>query len=144
MRTRPWWFYNQSAVITYRRLDGGDLQVLLITSRGRGRWIIPKGVVDLGKDARESAANEAYEEAGVKGRTSSEPIGEYSYTKWGGTCTVKVYLLEVQTLLDEWPEKDFRQRVWMTLEKAAESVKEEDLRHMILSMRDGAGKSKLL
>ncbi len=136
MKTRPLWFYNQSAVIPYRR-EGGRLEVLLITSRKRKRWIVPKGIVDLGKTASESAVNEAYEEAGVRGQISAAPVGEYSYHKWGGTCMVQVFLLEVEEILEEWPEKQSRQRKWMTVEGAALAVEEEELRHLLLSIPVG-------
>jgi phosphohistidine phosphatase len=139
----PWWFYKQSAVIPYR-FNEGSMELLLITSRRSGRWIVPKGVVDLGKTASEAAANEAYEEAGVRGQISSSAIGEYDYLKWGGTCTVKVFLLEVQTVLDVWPEQDERRREWMSVEQAAQSISEEELRRMILSVPDSMDKSKLL
>lgn len=108
----------------------------MITSRGRGRWIIPKGVIDPGKTAIEAAANEAYEEAGIRGQVSSESIGEYSYAKWGGTCKVEVFLMKVQTVLDEWPEQDVRRREWMTIELAADSIEEEGLRRLLLSIPD--------
>lgn len=109
----------------------------MITSRGSKRWIVPKGVIDPGSTAGEAASNEAYEEAGVRGRIASAPVGEYSYEKWGGICTVKVFLLKVQTVLDEWPEKDARRREWMTVKQAAESVKEKELKRLILSIEDG-------
>jgi 8-oxo-dGTP pyrophosphatase MutT (NUDIX family) len=140
MKTRPWWFYNQSAVIPYRLMDG-RLELLLITSRKRGRWIVPKGVIDPGKTAEEAAANEAYEEAGVRGQIVTGLIGEYSYEKWGGTCKVQVFLLEVEVVLDAWPEQDARRREWMSAEKAAESVQEEALRRIILSIPVSLNKS---
>lgn len=143
MKTRPWWFYKQSAVIPYRSVEG-RAEVLLITSRKRGLWIIPKGVVDLGKTAPEAAANEAYEEAGVRGSVSTEPSGEYSYEKWGGTCRVEVFLMKVESMLDEWPEKEMRRREWMSIENAADAVKEEELKRILLSVRDGLGDGELI
>ena len=136
MKTRPWWFYNQSGVIPYRR-NGDHLEVLLITSRRRSRWIIPKGVVDPGNTPVESACKEAYEEAGVTGSASSTHLGEYSYDKWGGTCSVKVYLMRVDKILDTWPEKGDRTRRWMTIEAAAGAVKETQLKEIILSIKHG-------
>lgn len=133
MRTRPWWFYNQSGVIAYRR-KGEDVEILLITSRRGGRWIIPKGVVDLGRTPQESALNEAYEEAGIEGEASGEPLGEYEYEKWGGVCKVRVYLMRVERVLDNWPESGARQRRWSAVASAAQSVKEPGLKEIILSV----------
>lgn len=136
MKTRPWWFYNQSGVIPYRR-NGDHLEVLLITSRRRSRWIIPKGVVDPGNTPVESACKEAYEEAGVTGTPSSTQLGEYSYDKWGGKCSVKVYLMRVDKILETWPEKQERTRRWMTVEEAAKEVRETKLKEIILSIKHG-------
>ena len=80
--------YEQSGVVPYRWLEG-RLEVLLITSLRRGRWIIPKGIVEPDMTPAESAAMEAFEEAGVKGRVGTEPIGEYTVNKWGGVCGVR-------------------------------------------------------
>lgn len=112
------------------------MEVLLITSRRRKHWIIPKGVIDPGSSAGESAAREAYEEAGIRGRLSDSPIGEYQYKKWGGTCTVKVFLLEVETVLETWPEASQRERRWMTIKDAARTVKEPELQRLILKVSD--------
>lgn len=136
MRTRPWFFYKQSAVIPYRVTDG-RLEVLLITSRSGRRWIVPKGVIDPGRTAGESATNEAFEEAGVLGQISDAPIGDYEYEKWGGTCRVQLFLLRVETVLDDWPERDARRRQWMEATEAAELVREEELKRLILSIKDG-------
>jgi phosphohistidine phosphatase len=133
MRLRPWWFYKQSGVVPYRVL-GGRAEVLLITSRRRGRWIIPKGIVEPGMSALESARKEAYEEAGIEGELSPDPIGEYKYDKWGGTCTVKVFKMEVRQVSEAWPESGSRRREWMTIETAARAVEEPRLRELIRSI----------
>lgn len=136
MKTRPWWFYHQSGVIPYR-LSGGVREVMLITSRRRARWIIPKGVVDPGKTPQESAQNEAYEEAGITGEISTAALGHYQYNKWGGVCTVKVYLMQVERVLDSWPEQEARERRWMTVEAAARNVRELQLKELILALPGG-------
>lgn len=106
---KPDYYYNQSAVLPYQRARGG-WQVVLITSRSGKRWNIPKGIVDPGLSALESAQKEGREEAGVEGIPSPTPIGEYQYEKWGGVCTVVVFPLLVTRVHDTWPEDDFRQR----------------------------------
>ena len=74
--------YRQSGVIPYR-LGSGDVEVLLITSLQKKRWIIPKGIIEYGYSHQESAENEAYEEAGIEGQIDPSPIGEYRLQKWG-------------------------------------------------------------
>jgi 8-oxo-dGTP pyrophosphatase MutT (NUDIX family) len=124
------WMFNQSGVIPFRHEDG-KLCVLLITSRKKKHWVVPKGVIESHLNPIESAAQEAMEEAGVRGRIPPRPIGEYDYDKWGGTCHVEVYLLEVEEELPVWPESFFRERRWMSVEEAASLVDQEGLRRLI-------------
>jgi len=126
----PDYFYRQSGVIPYRIVDG-EIEILLITSRKKNRWIIPKGVIEPYMTPQESAKQEAYEEAGVFGRVMNEPVGEYQSEKWGGTCTVTVYPMLVEKVYDEWMEQDFRKRKWMTPEKAAEKAGNKNIRELI-------------
>lgn len=125
----PPWFYRQSGVLATRS-SGGRREVLLITSRKGKRWVIPKGVVEPGLSPAESAAKEAWEEAGVRGPLRPEPLGSYRYRKWGGECAVEVFLLEVASVAETWPE-DHRARRWAGAEEAAEAVREPGLRALI-------------
>lgn len=60
----------QYAAICYRRTGESScpIEILLITSRGTGRWVIPKGWPMGKKKPHEVASQEAWEEAGVRGR----------------------------------------------------------------------------
>lgn len=126
----PRHFFEQSAALPYRR-DRGKLEVLLVTSRRKKRWVLPKGVRELDLDAASSAAKEALEEAGIEGEISKKPLGTYQYKKWGGTCTVEVFAMAVHTSYDVWPES-YRDRSWVSPEEAAERVNEEELKRIIL------------
>ena len=94
--------YRQSAVIPYRFNGQGKLRLLLITSRKRKRWIIPKGVIEPDLSSRKSAAKEALEEAGILGSVSDDMLGTYEYAKWGGVCHVEVFGMRVERILEEW------------------------------------------
>jgi len=118
-----------------RRRDNGACQVLLITSRDTGRWIIPKGWRAERLKDHEAAAREAHEEAGVAGQIKSEPIGKYTYPK---TCRtgarslrVDVFLLFVRNEMDHWPEQGQRRRAWFDVPEAAAEVRESELRTLI-------------
>jgi len=130
MVLKPDYFYNQSGVIPFRR-DTSGLKILLITSLHRKRWIIPKGIIEDDLSPQESAEKEAFEEAGIKGRMYENEIGEYQYRKWGGICTVKVFLFEVSELLETWPESVARHRKWVSVEDAGKLVKEKPLKQLI-------------
>lgn len=142
MKTKPDYFYSQSGVIPYR-LKNGVLQVMLITSQSGQRWGIPKGIVEPGLSAVESAAKEALEEAGLEGRVDPAPLGSYKHKKWGGTCRVAVFLMAVETVFEDWAESHRRRR-WMTVEAAAARVEGAALKKLlhrvpaVLAARSGA------
>ncbi|MBF0589001.1 MAG: NUDIX hydrolase [Magnetococcales bacterium] len=130
MREHPDYYYNQSAVIPFRKGQGGRLEILLITSRKKKRWVIPKGIAEPNMTPADSAAKEALEEAGIKGDVLPGVIGDYAYQKWGGTCAVKVYVMRVTEELKVWAE-DFRDREWLPLEEAAKRMEEPSLAKMM-------------
>ena len=83
-----------------------------------------------------SAAWEAWEEAGVEGRTGARKIGVFDYDKRlsGGALQpvrVKVYPLRVETEHDEWPEAGQRERIWLPPEEAAGRVEEPGLSRLL-------------
>ncbi len=127
--------YKQSGVIAFRLRDGA-LEVLLITSRKRMRWVIPKGLIEPDMSARESAGKEAFEEAGVEGLVSNYSIGRYQYAKWGGICDVEIFLLFTERMYNDWPESGMRNRQWLPHNEAAELIEEQDLRKLIESLPD--------
>lgn len=120
----------QSGVIPYR-IQAGGIEVLLITSSRGKRWLIPKGLVEFGMTAANSAAKEAWEEAGIVGTVHTPAIGTYRIRKWRLPCQVEVFLMRVERLAEEYPEAQVRQRQWFSLTAASQRVKEPDLKHMI-------------
>ena len=127
---------QQFAALPFRRTDG--IEVMLITSRETRRWIIPKGWPMKGRSSFGTAAREALQEAGIRGRISKTPIGSYSYIKRGlggqrWPCTVHVFPLEVRVEHDRWREKAERTRAWFSYLEAAEAVTEPDLKALILA-----------
>jgi len=89
-------------------------RLCLVTSRNGKRWVIPKGLIEPGQTAGETALQEAWEEAGLVGALEPEPVGSYLYDKYGGTCHVTVFLLRVADVAQNWPERDSRQRIWVS------------------------------
>jgi len=126
---------DQVGALCVRRQDNGSCQVLLITSRDTGRWIIPKGWRAKRLKDHEAAAREAEEEAGVSGKVKSKPIGNYTYPKIDETgarsLRVAVFLLLVRREKDHWPEQDQRRRAWFEVREAVKEVGESELRTLI-------------
>jgi len=134
MPKKPAYMYVQSAVVPYRAM-GDTVELLLITSLRKRRWMVPKGVVEPGMTPHESAGQEAYEEAGVRGRVASEPLGQYRVHKWGGVCTVDVFPMEVTEVLSTWPEAEVRERRWVSVEEAAALIHHPDLRRIVQRLK---------
>ena len=114
------------------RMRGGAVEILLVTSRDTGRWIIPKGWPVPDSTPQAAAALEAWEEAGVRGRVAEGCIGLYGYDKALAAdrvvpCMVAVYAMEVTGLRDRFPERKERRRKWFTPAKAAQKVLEPEL-----------------
>lgn len=135
-RPRPAYYYHQSSVIPWRRRDG-RLEVLITGSSQRKHWVVPKGIQEPGLSPQASAAKEAREEAGVEGVVGERPLGHYDYHKWGATCSVQVYPMEVTRELpeDEWEERH-RGRRWVTPEEAARQLREKALAPIVLSLAE--------
>lgn len=121
------------------RMHRGKTQILLITSRDTGRWVIPKGWPMAGKSGAQTAQQEAWEEAGVVGQIHDESLGNYSYSKRMQRrvdipCAVQVFALRVEALKPDFPERRQRQRKWFNATKAARKVDETDLRKLLLDL----------
>lgn len=131
MRDRPAYYYFQSSTIPFRLTESG-IEILIVGSRNRKHYIVPKGIHEPGMTAQTSAAKEAWEEAGAKGEVWEEPIGTYQYDKWGGTCTVEVYPLRVTAIAseDQWQESH-RGREWVSPEEAASRLKHQAVSSMV-------------
>ena len=72
---------RQDAALPGRLAEGGDIEVLLISSRETRRWVLPKGWPMKGRAPHQAAETEAEEEAGVIGKITREPVGSYGYLK---------------------------------------------------------------
>ena len=121
---------RQYGALCYRRGAQG-LEILLITSRRSGQWLAPKGGIVPGLTPGESAAREAWEEAGVRGVIGAEEAGRYVHVKSGrnrgGPYLVGLYPLEVTEEAADYPEAHQRRRAWFTPEEAAGAARNPDL-----------------
>lgn len=121
------------------RMHRGKVEVLLITSRDTGRWVIPKGWPIDGLAPAQTAAREAWEEAGVEGDIAEQGLGVFDYDKCYGLkgsvpCSVQVFGLRVAELKGKFPERKERRRKWFDFEKAARKVAEPELRALLLAL----------
>ena len=126
----------QLGALCYRN-ERGKPQILLITSRTRRRWIIPKGWPMKGIAPEKAAEIEAWEEAGVRGKAVDTCVGQFGYIKYGdGTgpdvpCIVSVYPIKTKSLAKDYPECSQRRRKWFSPKKAARKVGEPELKKLL-------------
>jgi predicted phosphate transport protein (TIGR00153 family) len=130
---------RQVAALPYRTeglAPDAGVRVLLVTSRGTGRWVLPKGNFGNRIAPHVAAAREAEEEAGVLGAVCPVALGSYRYRKLRSTgaslmADVDVFPLAVTQEMDAWAEQHERERRWFTLQDAAHAVDEPDLRELL-------------
>lgn len=118
------------------RDTGHGVEIMLITSRDTGRWVLPKGWPEAKELLCEAAAREAGEEAGLRGTVSHHEAGRYFYAKALASgeevpCEVLVFPLRVDKIADRWKEKRSRTRKWVSPAEAARMVNEPDLGQII-------------
>ncbi len=130
---------DQSAVIPYRKKDKA-IEVLLITSIRKKRWIVPKGFIEFNLSAFESAKKEAYEEAGIIGANETIELGTIILNRYGGEVLVKVYSMEVIEEIETYPEKHLRKRKWFTVNEAIEKINVPEMVSLIKKL-DGSIKT---
>lgn len=135
----------QVAALPFRQDEEGML-VLMVTSRTRGRWILPKGNPIKGQRPYQVAEIEALEEAGVIGRAHRVPVGAYAYDHLnddGGlrSSKVDVYPLLVIKQQDDWKEKDQRKFKWLSLKTAAERADDAELSVLLQNLNRSKAKT---
>lgn len=132
---------QQYGVLPWRKDRHGRLRALLVTSRGRGRWIVPKGWPVEDRAPYLSAALEAFEEAGVIGDIRTHPLASYHYVKEDTDGSrqrrrVTLFGMRVRGTLTNWPECGQRRRQWFDFDEAADIVADPELAHAIRRIRD--------
>jgi 8-oxo-dGTP pyrophosphatase MutT (NUDIX family) len=134
----------QVAALPWRAGEAG-VEIMLITSRDTGRWVLPKGWPEAREPLSVAAAREATEEAGLAGVVSHVEAGRYYYAKALSSgeevpCEVLVYPLEVAEVADKWKERHERERRWFRGEEAAGLVAEPDLGQIIAAFAADTGR----
>ncbi|MEO9969001.1 MAG: NUDIX hydrolase [Hyphomonadaceae bacterium] len=122
------------------RTDEDGVKVLLITSLGTKQWIIPKGWPKKNCSSAQTALEESYEEAGIRGTVSEAPIGRYTYQKQSKKglmldCVASVYEIAVSETLDKFPEAGRRKQAWLSPEAAADRVTNPDLKKLLADFK---------
>ena len=114
---------------------------------------MPKGWPIKRLTPSKSAAREAFEEAGVRGKIGARAIGAFRYKKTtvekNGAepdYEVKVFPLLVRRQSATWPEHGQRVVQWVDPEKAISLIREPELKTIVakFAKRAAAAASKLI
>jgi 8-oxo-dGTP pyrophosphatase MutT (NUDIX family) len=127
--------FEQSAVLPYK-IEDEELQILLITSIRKKKWIIPKGFIEFNLSPFESAKKEAFEEAGIIGKNETFELGAFSIKKYGGLTNILVYSMEVEKFKEDYPEKNLRKRKWYSPKDAIETVSIPEVGELIKVLQE--------
>jgi 8-oxo-dGTP pyrophosphatase MutT (NUDIX family) len=117
---------EQAGCVPYRPAGDG-YEILLITTR-KGKWALPKGIIDPGESPQETAEKEAFEEAGVIGEVEEGLVDTFEYRKWSEDLTVQVFLMRVDHTVDAFDDAHFRERAWLSPEEARQFIRKRNRR----------------
>jgi ADP-ribose pyrophosphatase YjhB (NUDIX family) len=109
------------------RLNGGTCEVLHVTSRRKGKWILPKGKIEPGGTASQRAAIETFEEPGVRGTVSSQPLATSALMD---PSRAKVYPLMVEEELELAGNERARASVAFPV-RSAHFLRDKGLQHAL-------------
>lgn len=146
-------FRQQYGALCFRYGNGGsetrhpEIEILVVTTRDSGRWIIPRGWPMKKKKPHEAAAIEAWEEAGVRGTVSKHPVGRYTYLKElddgdVAPCIVDIFQIEVEHIQVQFRETGQRVLDWVSPDEAARRVRELELKSLLVDFRPRQGKNR--
>ncbi len=117
----------QVAAVCYR-LSGSSVEFLLVNTSS-GKWTFPKGRLCPSLSPSESAAREAWEEAGAKGRIEQNHFGHYLDTKrtlgpdsLTREVRIAAFLMEVHSA--EAPLESGRNPSWFSAHQARKRLAE--------------------
>jgi 8-oxo-dGTP pyrophosphatase MutT (NUDIX family) len=142
----------QYGALPYRFTPMAALEILVVTTRQSRHWIVPKGWPIKRLTPSKSAAREAFEEAGVRGKIGARAIGNFTYKKTArqtdadANYEVKIFPLLVRRQSATWPEHGQRVVQWVEPEKAIALIREPELKSIVakFAKRAAASASKLI
>lgn len=128
----------RAGALPFRRTSDRGAELLLIRHQAHSFWSVPKGQLVAGRGPYATAAIEAYEEAGVRGKISTNALGSYLHAKssqragdWAPVVEVVLFPLEVEEILTHWPEMALRERRWFRPQEAIDLVAPGELRRIL-------------
>jgi ADP-ribose pyrophosphatase YjhB (NUDIX family) len=118
----------QAGGIVFRR-DGDSVSILLVRAkRSPETWILPKGHIEAGESAADTALRETQEEAGVTGELIG-PVGQpLEFDNGREFVRVQYFLIRA---VSESPHTDGRLKQWFPFEAAVAAVVFPETRRLL-------------
>ncbi len=122
--------------VIFRRAPKGVIEILLIQD-SKDRWTIPKGHIEPGETAKETAEREITEETGLKNMTMHSWLGRinFRYRRLQSLVlmTTEIFLVEAQGDTEEIePEEWMKGIKWFSANEALEKIEYDDIGKIIL------------
>lgn len=126
--------------IVFRRNKSGDVEILLIQD-AKDRWTIPKGHIEEGETAQETAIREIGEEAGIKEAEAICWLGKihfrYRRVSTLVLMTTQIYLVRALGDTDDIKKEEWMNGIkWFKFHDALDVIEYEDIgKLMLLAMK---------
>jgi 8-oxo-dGTP pyrophosphatase MutT (NUDIX family) len=126
---------------------GGDIEILLIQD-AKDRWTIPKGHIEEGETAAQTARREIGEEAGLHDVDMLGWLGKihFRYRRIDRLVlmTTQIYLVRVRTDGNEIKKEEWMNGIkWFSFNEALDLIEYEDIAKLMLKARTRIREEKL-
>ncbi len=123
-------------IVFRRHPKSKDIQILLIQD-AKNRWTIPKGHIEEGESARETAEREIKEETGLKETRVHGWLGKINFRYRRASSlvlmTTEIFLVEAKGDNDKLKPEDWMNGIkWFSASEALDKIEYEDIGKIIL------------
>lgn len=122
--------------IVYRKGKNNEVEILLIQD-AKDRWTIPKGHIEEGESAKQTAEREVGEETGLKKMKVLNWLGKinFRYRRVSSLVlmTTEIFLIKALDDTDDLTPEDWMNGIkWFPAKEALEKIEYEDIGKIIL------------
>jgi 8-oxo-dGTP pyrophosphatase MutT (NUDIX family) len=115
----------QGGAVVFREEDDRLLVLLVRSKKDPSIWVFPKGHVEAGESAAQTAIRETREETGVEGELAG-PIGEpLEFQSGDEPVSVQYFLIRARA---EKPSPEGRETQWLSIDGAFQTLAFESAR----------------